>query len=171
MRYIDFDGVILDTHKELFKEWNQQNNLNELTEKEKIEYVKNSDWERILNESFIINDSIYILKNMNPNTSAILTKVHSLENEGTAKIRYLKLHGIKQPIIIVPYNVRKVDVVDAYKNILIDDNLNNLLEWKNAGGYPMFFDQYASNTDPWGMYNHENIQRVLRINARQNKKN
>ena len=166
MRYIDFDGVILDTEALLFYEWRKNPNRHKLPESEKIKYIQESDWHRIINESPIINDSIYILKQMDPNESAILTKVHSLSNEGYEKVIYLRNKGILQNIILVPYNIRKSDIVIPEGDTLIDDSLRNLSEWEAKGGYPMFFDKKENNIDSWNMPNDKGYQRVLRIDAK-----
>ena len=94
MIYIDFDGVILDTEKLLFYEWRKNPNRHSLPESEKIKYIQKSDWSYIINNSKIINDSIYYLKQMDVKHSAILTKVHSLDNEGFAKVRWLRDNGV-----------------------------------------------------------------------------
>lgn len=163
MRYIDFDGVILDTEDILFEEWRNSPERFELPQKEKIKYIQKKNWGKILNESPIINDSIYILNQMNIYTTAILTKIHSLENEGYEKIKFLRKCGVKQNIILVPYELKKTDVVSPFGNILIDDSLKNLKEWEQFGGYPMFFDKKENNIDSFGIYNEQGYQRVLRI--------
>ncbi len=164
MRYIDFDGVILDTEDILFYEWRKNPNRHLLDISDKINYIKNSDWKKILNESPIINDSIYILKNTDPKESIILTKIHSLENEGYEKIKYLRKLRVLQNIILVPYNLKKTDLVNAKNNILIDDCLKNLDDWINSEGYPMFFDKKQNNIDSWGEYNKKGYQKILKIN-------
>ena len=92
MRYIDFDGVILDTEGLLFEEWRKNPDRHLLPSKEKIKYIQNSNWKYIIENSRILNDSIYKLKNMDPNESAILTKVHSLDNEAQEKIVFLHIY-------------------------------------------------------------------------------
>ena len=164
MRYIDFDGVILDTEGHLFYDWYKIPNYHELTEEDKIRYVQCANWYKILHESNFINDSLYILKHMDIKNNAILTKIHSLENEGYGKIRFLREKGIKQNIFIVPYLAKKTDVVSALGNILVDDCLANLDDWTLNGGYPMFFNKKENDIDSWGQYNHKGYQRVLRIN-------
>ena len=134
MLYIDFDGVILDTEGLLFKEWRKNPDRHLLPESEKIKYIQAADWNYILKYSEVMNDSLYYLKNMDPNKSFILTKIHSLTNEGSSKIEWIRNQGIMQSVILVPYNLRKCDVVDAEGNILVDDCLKNLYEWEDKNG-------------------------------------
>lgn len=160
MRYIDLDGVILDTEDIIFNKL--LFNRNNLNEDFIFPYVVNINWAYVLKNSKEINDSINILKNMNPSESAILTRIHS-DQEADAKINYFKNIGIKQKVITVPYPLKKNEVVSASGNILIDDSLKNLREWTMAGGYPMFFDKNENNIDSWDEYNVKGFQRVLRI--------
>ena len=160
MRYIDLDGVILDTEDILF-------NLllfdrSSLDEDFIFPYVVNINWAYILNEAKEINNSISILKKMDPKESAILTKVHS-NQEADAKINYFKSIGVKQEVIPVFYPNKKNEIVIAKNNILIDDSLRNLRQWVMAGGYPMFFDRNENNIDSWDEYNVKGFQKVLRI--------
>lgn len=161
MIYIDFDGVILDTNELLFEEWRKNPDRHLLSEFDKIKYIQKSNWNYIINNSDIINDSIYYLQQMDPNQSSILTKIHSLDNEGIAKIRWLRDKGIKQSIILVPYAVKKTDVVDASGNILVDDSLKNLDDWKKDNGIPIFFDINNDDYDSWQQPNIKKYQKVL----------
>ncbi len=163
MLYIDFDGVILDTEELLFKKWRQNPDRHSLPEIEKIKYIQAQDWEYILNNSSIVNDSVYYLKQMDPNESAILTKVHSLENEGAAKVKWIRDQGIKQDIILVPHMLKKTDMVDATGNTLIDDSIRNLSEWEANQGYPLFFDIDNDGLDSWHQPNDKGYRRVLSL--------
>lgn len=165
MLYIDFDGVILDTEELLFKEWRKNPDRFYLPESEKVKYIQRANWDYILNNSEIINDSVYHLKNMDINDTRILTKVHSLENEANSKIKWIRKMGIEQPILIVPYNVKKSDVVDASGNILVDDCLKNLDEWVEKGGYPIFFDMDDDNYDSWQQPNVKCYKKVLDLGS------
>ena len=165
MKYIDFDGVILDTEDLLFEEWRKNPDRFSLPEKVKIKYIQQSNWKEIINNSEIINDSIYILKNIDPNDNTILTRIHSLY-EGEEKIKFLRRNGVKQEIILAPYKLKKCEVVSAKGNILIDDCLRNLYEWEQSGGYPMFFDRDENNIDSWNQYNERGYQRVLKIDEK-----
>ena len=60
-KYVDFDGVILDTEGPLFEGWLQKPNYLELPESEKVRYIQEIDWNLVIYNSMIINDSIYIL--------------------------------------------------------------------------------------------------------------
>lgn len=160
MTYIDFDGTILDTEEPLFYELRRIPDYKNLSEETKIKYIQSQDWNYIIKVSPIINDAMYYLKHMDPAKSAILTKVHSLSNEGAAKVNWKKENNIKQNMIIVPYNVRKIDVVDARGNYLLDDGLWNLDEWNSVGGIPLFMDPDEDGYDSWGKPNINNYPKV-----------
>lgn len=159
MLYIDFDGVILDTEILLFKEWKKIHNRHSLPETEKIKYIQNSDWDYIVSNSEAINDSIKFLKEMDPSRTAILTKIHS-EKEGKAKLHWAEINGISQRVILVPYTVKKTDVVDASGNILIDDCLKNLYDWEDNNGKPILFDIDDDNIDSWHKPNIKGYEKV-----------
>ena len=165
MLYIDFDGVILDTATLLFEEWRKNPERDKLPEREKIRYIQNSDWNYIIYHSKIINNSIECLKEMNPKQSFILTKINSVENEGYAKIKWLRENGIKQGIILVPYHLKKTDLVDAKGNVLVDDCLKNLEEWEEEGGKPIFFDMDNDNIDSWERPNDKGYQKILTLSS------
>lgn len=151
--YIDFDGVILNTTMHIFDEWLDNNDDINIKELEKIEYIKGRNWHKILRESSVIDDAISVLKGMDINNTAILTKVHSLENEGTEKIRFLRENGVKLEVILVPYPLKKTDVVEAKDNILIDDTVHNLDDWYKCGGESIFFNQNDFDIDEWHSLN------------------
>ncbi len=163
MRYVDFDGVILDTEELLFGSLRKLPNYDDLKEEDIVKYLQDINWRNILNSSSVINDSLYILKNSSIDDFIILTKIHSVDNEGIEKVRYLRENGIKQNIILVPYKAKKSDVVNAKGNILIDDCLKNLSEWQQDNGYPMFFDKNDTNIDSWNVPNTFGYQRVKKI--------
>lgn len=163
MLYIDFDGVILDTAKILFEEWKKNPNRHSLPEAEKIKYIQKANWPFILNNSEIINDSIYYLKQMDPNKSSILTKIHSQNNEGISKIEWIRKQGIKQNIILVPHKYKKTDIVIANNNILIDDYLNNLDDWIENKGIPILFDINNDNYDSWHQPNTKGYPKILNL--------
>ena len=162
-KYFDFDGVILDTSPLLFEEWKKNPDRHSLPESEKIKYIQNADWKKIINNSREINDAIYCLKHININTSFIATKIHSLPEEAREKVVYLRDKGVRQDIILIPWYLKKTDIIDAKENILIDDGLFNLDDWYNCGGIPIFFNKDGNDTDPWHQRNDKGYQKVLSL--------
>lgn len=160
MVYIDFDGVIIDSVSTMFNEMDKFKDHRLMSEEEKIRFIQDMDWNYILNNSEAINDSIYYLNQMNPKETSILTKVHSLNNEGGNKIKWARDNNIKQPLILVPYTLKKTDVVIAKGNTLIDDSIRNLGEWEENNGFPVLFDINDDGFDSWNMPNTKEYQRV-----------
>lgn len=165
--YIDFDGVILNTTPHIFDEWLDNNDDINIKELEKIEYIKGRNWHKILREASVIDDAISVLKDMDIKNTAILTKVHSLENEGTEKIRFLRENGVKLDVVLVPYPLKKTDVVEASGNILIDDTVHNLDDWNKCGGECIFFNQNDFDVDEWYSLNlkYPKIKTLKNINT------
>lgn len=150
--YVDFDGVIFDSEKILFEEYHK---LKEKNEEIKMNFIKTMDWEYILKRSMIINDAIDILKKYYSKDIAILTKVHSLDNEGTAKIKKLRSLGVLNDVILSPFPLKKCEVVNAKGNILIDDTVHNLDDWQNSDGLPIYFNKDNKDIDGWNNRNTE----------------
>ena len=153
-KYIDFDGVIKDTYMPLFEDYLEKKKNGEYISD--TEHVIKKDWIYVLEKSPIINNAIKIINELAD--TSICTRIHSLENEGVAKIRDLRHLGVKCDIILVPYTVKKTDVVSAKGNILVDDAVFNLDEWREAGGIPIFFDNYGTNIDGWGVENKKYVR-------------
>jgi len=148
-KYVDFDGVIKDTYMPLFEDYLEKQKNGEFIDD--TEHVIKKDWIYVLQKSPVINDAIKFLNELED--TSICTRIHSLENEGVAKIKDLRELGVKCDIILVPYTVKKTDVVNANGNVLVDDAVFNLDEWALAGGIPIFFDNYGTNVDGWGVEN------------------
>lgn len=148
-KYVDCDGVILDSEVWLFDE--EYKALNIKTEDEKIRYIQKKNWYEILRKSEIINNAVEILKELRD--VAILTKVHSMRNEGVAKIKIFRDLGLENEIILVPYTLKKTDVVPANGSILVDDTLHNLDDWSLCSGIPLYFNKDNSDIDGWGNVN------------------
>lgn len=140
-KYIDCDGVILDTENGLFDEYYKLKQINPNLNKRM--YLQEMDWQYWIMQAEIINDSINILKSYNPNDTSILTKVHSIK-EAVAKIEYFRKHKIENNIIIVPDMIQKSQIVNAYGNILVDDSDRNLTDWKNNNGISFGFGKSES---------------------------
>lgn len=151
IKYVDFDGVVFDTETILFDENYYKAKLDSNFDKNK--YVQSIDWYDIIKNSKEINDAIKILKELKE--CIILTKVNSLYNEANAKIRIIRELELKNNIILVPFNLKKTDIVDAEGNILVDDTVHNLEDWKLNKGIPLFFSQDGRDFDNWDRKNTE----------------
>lgn len=152
MKYIDFDDVIMNTSEMLIKDY-YKGTASPDSYFNDDDFIINYDWNKLLKESIVINNAIEIIKKFNPKEISILTKILSLDNEGSAKIKFLRDNGIKCNIILVPEHNKKSDMVDPKNCVLIDDSLNNLEDWQNHGGIPIFFDRFNKNCDGWGKTN------------------
>lgn len=149
--YVDFDGVIMDTETHLFDDYERL--LKSGIVKDDREYMNQFDWERHLENSDVIADSIEILKRVKLDVS-ILGKICTL-HEKEAKLKLLRKHDFNKPIIFVPFDSKKCDVVEAKGNILIDDTIHNLVDWENALGLPIYFNKDECLVDPWGNKNNK----------------
>lgn len=133
--FIDFDGVIFDTEKRI------QRKKQDLSNVGWDDFFAQLDWFKLIKESRIINDAVYyILEAQNKNRQiAILTKIHTLL-EMQAKVQILRNHKITVPILFVPPHVRKSSIyIPSNNEILIDDNIKNLEDWKEHGGTGIYF--------------------------------
>lgn len=107
------------------------------------EFFENLDWFQLLEESMVINNAIdYILEGQSKSKQiAILTKIHTLV-EMQAKVKALRSRGIEVPILFVPPHVKKSQVyLPNNEEILIDDSLKNLVDWKQNGGTSIYFNE------------------------------
>lgn len=144
--YIDFDGVILDTDTTI-------DNIIKASSIDKKEYIRSCDWDNLLNNTDVINDSIKYLRESKLDIN-LLSKISTLEEE-IAKVRYLRDNGVDMNIHLVPTKISKSDIVSAEGNILIDDKVYNLDEWSTKGGIPIFFNKDNDNIDIYGKINTE----------------
>lgn len=141
-RYIDIDGVVIDTEAGLFDEYNRRKSMGENIKR--LVYLQNLNWQEWIRQANIINDSINIIKEHDPSSMTFLTRIHSL-NEGTAKIEYFREQGIKNSIILVPHTLSKSSVVEAKQSLLVDDSIKNLDDWSTHDGIPLFFNAEGTN--------------------------
>lgn len=136
IKYIDCDGVILDTETGLFDEYHK---LKEKTpELRKSIYLQEMDWEHWIQQAPVINEAIRILDNYCSSDVNIITKVHSLR-EAAVKIKYFRKHKVKNNIIIVPSDISKTQIVQSAGNVLVDDSEKNLIDWENNDGISICF--------------------------------
>ena len=72
--YVDFDGVILDIDSIIDREFAKVKDIN------RSEFVKNYDWNRLVNDATVISNSLYNLRNSKYDTN-ILFKISSLNEK------------------------------------------------------------------------------------------
>lgn len=137
--YIDFDGVIVDSQKQIdyfFRLFG-----NKITE-DWNRFLKNLNWEKeVLPNVNEINNSFSILKELYKMKKDvyIFSRVFSI-NEAQDKIKYLEDKGIKISFISSPGRLDKSKIVIPNKSkILIDDSKDNVMNWINNSGYGIYF--------------------------------
>lgn len=136
--YIDFDGVILDTITTLYGDYQKQN----IKEEERSKFYENYEWDKIIDDKYIINDSINDIQKIIDSDKfnlAILTHVNSIK-ETVLKIKYLRKYFKDITIIPVPKEISKTKMVHTKDAILIDDYAGNLREWEKEGGIGVRFN-------------------------------
>ena len=148
--YLDFDQVLLATEDVLFIEYNEKKKQGIYLDKQK--YLEDFDWHWLVFNSEVIANSLEVLRTIPE--AKILTKVHSLK-EASAKIKFLRAEELPNEIILVPGNHKKIDLVQAKNNILVDDAVHNLDAWSSAGGISYYFNKDNSDIDSWGIINTE----------------
>lgn len=140
--FIDFDGVIFDTEKRVVERRNENPNLTW------NEFFDNLDWFQLLDEAKVINNAIdYILDGQTRTKQlAVLTKIHTLL-EMEAKTKALRSRKIKIPILFVPPHIKKSQIyLPNNGEILIDDSIKNLIDWKQKGGTGIYFNEEQVST-------------------------
>lgn len=144
--YIDFDGVILDTDTTI-------DNIIKNKNIDKLEYIRNCDWDILLNDTDVINNSLNYLRESKRDIN-LLSKISTLEEE-IGKVTYLRDNKVNINIHLVPTKISKSDMFNPKDNILIDDKVYNLDEWKSKGGIPIFFNKDNKDIDIYGKVNTE----------------
>lgn len=138
--YIDFDGVILDTMSKTYKVLEKEN-IDKKDSKKVMEFFRNLDWKKLIEETDEINDSINEIKKICASKKFnvyILTHVNST-NEMVEKIKYLHEKLPLVTIVSVPKEIPKTEVVNASAAILIDDYSGNIREWQKKLGIGIKF--------------------------------
>lgn len=114
-----------------------------------IEYFRNADWKKIIEETEPINDSINEIKKICASKKFnvyILTHINST-NEMVEKIKYLHKNLPQVTIVSVPKEIPKTEVVNASAAILIDDYSGNIKEWQKKLGIGIKFVKELEGSD------------------------
>jgi len=135
--FIDFDGVIFDTEQRVVEQKNKNPNISW------DEFFENLDWFKLLEEAKVINYAIeHILEAQSKGKQIqILTKIHTLL-EMQAKVYALRRRKVEVPILFVPPHVKKSQIyIPNNGEILVDDSIKNLVDWKKNGGTSIYFNE------------------------------
>lgn len=140
--YIDFDGVVMDTIPPLYSAL-EASGVDTKNEEEVRRFFATYDFDLIVNDENILNDSINCIKNIinsNKFEVSLLTHISSL-SEGVCKVNYIKKYFSDMTIILVPKDISKTKMVHSKDAILIDDYSGNLKEWESQGGISIRFSK------------------------------
>ncbi len=146
--YIDFDGVILDTMTKSY-ETLKATGIDPKDQKKAMEFFRNVDWQKLISETDVINDSINEIKKICDSKKFnvyILTHINST-NEMIEKIKFLHKVLPQVTVVSVPKEISKTEVVNPSAAILIDDYSGNLKEWQKKLGIAIKFVRNYENSD------------------------
>ena len=135
--FVDFDGVILDSQERFLEV--MRDNINYY---DWLDYLSSIDWKQFLQECNEIDDSLSVLKKLQnlKRLKGIITSIHSFV-EGQQKLIYLREKEILVPIYyVLPFQKKSEILIPNKLMVLVDDKLENCLEWKKAGGTSLLFD-------------------------------
>lgn len=152
--YVDFDGIIADSWPVIVKKYYNHYSTDNIEEKKLRELFKICDWNEILKECKKNINNIKTLKKVEKYNVTILTKINSL-SEKRAKEKFLIDNNIKIKIKTVSIDSKKTDIVKAENNILIDDEIKNLKDWKQCGGIGILYSKNKDGKDSDGILNDE----------------
>lgn len=146
--YIDFDGVILDTMAKTYEELDKLG-IDIKDQKRVMEYFRDADWKKLIEETEEINDSINEIKKICASKKFnvyILTHINST-NEMVEKIKYLHKVLPQVTVVSVPKEIPKTEVVNPSAAILIDDFSGNIKEWQKKLGIGIKFVKELEGSD------------------------
>ncbi len=146
--YIDFDGVILDTMSRSYEELKKEN-IDIKNQEKVMEFFRNLDWKKLIEETDEINDSINEIKKICDSKKFnvyILTHINST-NEMIEKIKYLHKNLPQVTVVSVPKEIPKTEVVNPSAAILIDDYSGNIKEWQKKLGIGIKFVKELEGSD------------------------
>ncbi len=138
--YIDFDGVILDSQERYKKDMLGKTALDDW-----ISYLSSIEWYKFLRECNEIDESLSTLQKLQKyrNLKGIITRIHAFD-EGTEKVRFLREHGIEVPVFyVLPEQSKSSIVIPNIDRILVDDDINNCLDWEQNGGKAILLDPHS----------------------------
>ena len=146
--FLDMDGVLADFFR-AFADWAGVNHWKELTEEELAEEL-----DRIIGSDFFANipktpscDQIIQLALGFSGSYSILSSPLRNDEENTIIQKKIWIQNNLSPLPEEIFIVREKSPFAQYqgtKNILIDDRPDNIIQWKEAGGFGI---RYQANKD------------------------
>lgn len=139
----DFDGVLLDS----------QERHNEIMGTETdfdlwMEYLNSVNWHDFLNDCNEIEgafDTFLELQKLNI-LRGFITRIHSFD-EGQEKCLFLRENGFYVPIYyVLPMQPKSAVYLPSENVILLDDDLNNIVEWEDNGGKSLLYNSNAKRS-------------------------
>ncbi len=146
--YIDFDGVILDTMSKTYEEL-EKLGIDKKDQKRVMQYFRDADWKKLIEETKEINDSINEIKKICASKKFnvyVLTHINSTA-EMVEKIKYLHKKLPQVTVVSVPKEIPKTEVVNPSAAILIDDFSGNIKEWQKKLGIGIKFVKELEGSD------------------------
>ena len=140
--YIDCDGVIFNTIHLAFLEM-ERLGIDTKDDDAIFNYFKTVDWNYLMDNGGIINDSIdkiKILIEANCFSSVSIATHRCSYTEGIIKTDKFNKLIPDVKIITIPKKIGKHYAVPAKDNFLIDDDVNKVKDWINAGGIGILFN-------------------------------
>ncbi|MDD4547640.1 MAG: hypothetical protein PHI05_02735 [Bacilli bacterium] len=160
--YYDYDGVFGDTMTPAVKEM-KANGMYE-TEEGRTKYFRELNWIEFLQRAGFIKNSPEAINALNKLGYGVsfLTHINSLD-EYIAKINFIKnievLENAKEiNVIAVPRIIDKSTTINPKGNFLVDDRLENIINWEAMGGIGIYFSEvqhesYITISDPMDLIN------------------
>ncbi len=157
--YIDCDGVIYDSVNLAFREMKEMGI--DINNQVKIDnYFKKVNWDHLINESTIINDSINKIRILAQSdiflSVQVLTHI-SCFYEAIFKTEEIESQIPNVEVITLPRLIGKETILDPVDSILVDDALYKVKDWVNKGGIGVLFSQKVERRiDPYEQSDDQN---------------
>lgn len=141
--YVDYDGVLFDTITYAFLEMKRLG-IDITNQDEITEYFKKVNWNYLIEQGGILNDSIQKLEILmdSQEFERVEVATHRCSyNEGVVKTNDLKTRIPNLKVTTIPKKIGKHYALKAQDNILIDDDKEKIINWINDGGIGILFSQ------------------------------
>lgn len=133
----DFDGVLLDSQDKFKEVMKDEVDFNKW-----FEYLTSINWETFFKECNEIPNAVKVLTELERLNilKGFITKIHSLE-EGEEKSKIIREMNFIVPIFyVLPHQKKSKIYIPSNNTILLDDNINNCVDWILNGGKSIFYN-------------------------------